>query len=291
MLQVSAPSARQFACIRILLGGYVAASLAAWIPHAELLLQARELVPLPDTPFPSVLEIVSSAALLRFLLASACAASLAYALGIWRRALAVVLWYAWACLVERVFIVSIPSDGYVGWLLLASALVPGGEALRSSEVRPGWRVPRELVQIAWVVAAVSYTASGIDKLFSETWREGNALGAVMSSAIARPWAAALAPSIPDGWWQLATWSALALECGHGALCAFRATRRWAWLGAVGMHLCVLASMQIESVSLAMLLFHGFLFDRAWLPSWVGRTSQRPLARTLLARRLLPRESA
>jgi hypothetical protein len=45
----------------------------------------------------------------------------------------------------------------------------------------------------------------------------------------------------------------------------RRTRRWAWYGAVAMHLSVLAVLQIGSVSIGMLIFHAFIFDPAWLP--------------------------
>jgi hypothetical protein len=265
VLAVNGPSATQFAWLRVALGCYLAAAFGAWIPHAELLLQARSLVPLPETPFPNALGWVPDAASLRAILAGLCAVGLVYAAGLWRRPLAIFLWYAWACLVGQVFIVMIPSDGYVGWLLLASALVPAGEGLHGRHSPPGWCVPSELVILAWIIAAVSYTASGLDKLGSATWRHGDALGIVLASPIARPSGAMLVQAVPEGWWQLATWSALALECGYGVLCVFGRTRRWAWLVAVVMHVGVLAFLQLASVSFAMLIFHGFLFDPAWLP--------------------------
>jgi hypothetical protein len=259
------------------LGTYVAVQLAAWVPHAELLLEARTLALVPETPFPNVLGALSSAFAVRMLLVAAAGAGLLFAAGIRRRALGLVLWYAWACLMERLYFLPIPSDGYVGWLLLASCLIPAGESWRRDAAAGRFEVPREIVLGAWLVLAVSYTASGIDKLASPSWTAGDAVAIVLRGPIAGAWGAWLVEHVPPGWFQLATWGALALECGYIGLCLWPAGRRFAWTGAVAMHAGVLALLQIESVAIAMLIFHGFVFDPRWLPQALRvRAASRPI---------------
>lgn len=245
-------AALQFACVRAALGAYLAAQLVHWLPHAELLHQARELLPL-RTGFPSVLRLASDATALRALLLGFTALALAYAAGLWRVPLAIALWYVWACLVERTILVAVPSDGYVGWLLLATAAVPRTDV-----------PPRELVTLSWLVLGASYLASGLDKWTSPSWRAGDALGIALTIPVAREWSPDLVSALPPIVLRLATWSALALECGCGVLCMVRAARPWIWLASMTMHLAVLALLRLESVSIAMLIFHAFQLEPEWL---------------------------
>ena len=113
----------QFAMVRIFLGLYLATFFALLVPHAATIYGRDGMFHMLDTtPFPNPL-LADSALAPPVFMAVFAALGLAYAAGLQRRALALLLWYGWACLINRLPFITIPSEGYVGWLLLASILV------------------------------------------------------------------------------------------------------------------------------------------------------------------------
>jgi hypothetical protein len=167
----------------------------------------------------------------------------------------------------------VPSDGYVGWLLLAMAVAPPGEHLRPAPNAPVWRLPIALHVGAWAVLALGYLVSGIDKLSSPSWVDGTALRLTMESPIAREWWGADALlALPDAAWALATWTVLGLELAFAPLCFLRTTRALAWTALATMHVLLLGLLDIAEVSAAMLIFHLLVFDPAWLP-WRAAASE------------------
>jgi hypothetical protein len=257
----------QFALVRIGLGLYLVAHCAALMPHAWALYGPQGLLP-PEhaAPFPSVLGYFDSRASLDGFLAAMMVLALAYAAGIERRVTAVLLWYGWACLVSRSPYLLVPHDGYVGWLLLATSLVPGREPLSLSRRGGQFWMPPTLYWGAWVVMATAYSISGIFKLESPSWRDGEAVRFVLECPFARlGWLRDALLSAPNGALHAATWGTLALEVLYLPLCLHGQTRRVVWTAMVGLHLVVLLVIDIASVSVAMLLAHLFTMDALWVP--------------------------
>src|SRR5690606_12902747 len=91
------------------------------------------------------------------------------------RVAAAWLWLVLLSLTARNPLINNPSLPYIGWLLLAHAVV-------------GWNHPKRrehLKQAAWIIMAVGYTYSGITKWSSPSWADGSALLAVLQNPLAR----------------------------------------------------------------------------------------------------------
>lgn len=191
--------------------------------------------------------------------------SLFYTLGLQRRWAAAVLALLWAFLNFRIPFVTVPSHGYIGWFLLVSILIPGGEPWSLSKRDLNWRMPPLILESAWFVIGLSYTASGLDKLLAPSWLNGEAMLLVLKSPVAfSSWGQELILSAPTWLTQILTWSALILEVVYAPLCLFKGTRKLAWIMIVALHLQALYLLDIRSVSIMMLIAHGFVFDPEWL---------------------------
>ncbi len=296
---------RQFACFRIALGGYLAVLFATSAPYAHEALGPDSLASIAGPRsaatglgFPNVLDAgwVSSPAWFLWL---AAALSLLLACGIWRRPASLLVWYAWACIFHSNVRFSDPSTFTIGWLLLACALVPHGEAWslvprtraaaapaeRGAEARAGaagtsgWQMPPILWIGAWIIMAIGYSLSGLDKLNTYGWPRGEALRYVASFPYARDnLVTSLLLGVP-ALTKLLTYGILALELLFAPLALVGTTRALAWLGATGMHLGILATCEFPSLTLGVLLMHGFTFDARWLTRdwWPGGRSTAPSA--------------
>jgi len=274
----------QYSVFRVVFGAYLCAhflSLAHWGPE---LFSDRGM--LPDTSasplafaFPNVLTVFDSPAFVTSLLLLAAGASALFAVGWYDRAAAVLLWYVWACLLGRNPLILNPGIPYVGWLLLAHAILPSapyGSVAARRRPDPGgtWRMPALLFAGAWILMAVGYTYSGVTKLVSPSWLDGTAVARVLENPLARPGplrAAIL--SLPDVLLRLGTWATLALELLFAPLALSRRLRPWIWSMALAMHLGLIALIDFADLSLGMVMLHLFTFDPAWVPAVKARTTE------------------
>ena len=175
MLGLIQPSERQVAQIRGLLGAYLLWHFATLLPYAGALFGSAGMLPdvtaLPSHGmFPNLLALSHLAAPGWFVLAG-CAASLLFGLGLLRRPMSLGLWFVWATLLNRNPFIDNPSIPYVGWLLLAYALIPTERVFRlggRSDEAP-WSMPPWLLGAAWLLLGLGYTLSGVDKLASPSW--------------------------------------------------------------------------------------------------------------------------
>lgn len=264
-------SPHQFALVRIGLGCYVATHVIGLIPRSWELYGPQGMLPAAHAaPFPSVLSLLTSRTELDAFLVVVLVLALTFAAGIARRATAVLLWYAWACFVSRSPYLLLPHDGYVGWMLLATSLVPGREPLSLARRADPLQMPAAIYWAAWGVVAIAYSVSGIFKLESPSWRSGEALRLVLECPFARVgWLQGALLKLPNPVLRLTTWVCLGVEILYAPLCLHRHTRRLVWTAMVGMHLAVLLVLDIASVSVAMLIVHSFTMDRRWLPAAAG----------------------
>jgi hypothetical protein len=267
---MSGPGPLVFAVFRVALGALVVAQVASFWPHAaELFARGGlgEVAPVGVAPlFPNPLALADDPWAVRLFLALLVGLGLALALGVARRAAAVALWYGWTCLGHADPFVQTVASAFVGWLLLASALVPPGEPLRPfGRARAGGgEVPRMLVVGGWVVLAVGYGLSGLDKLGSPGWREGEALRAAVGLPYARAWSAELLLALPDPVARAATWAGLGVELAFPAFALWRRTRPLAWAAGAALQLGLLGLFAFPGLTVGMLLMHLFLFDARWL---------------------------
>lgn len=280
MLGLTPPTARHFALFRVALGGYLVVHFVSLAPYAEELFSHNGMLPdaaqLPSAGFfPNPLANATRSAALGFVVALSLL-SLSLLAGLYRRWLAIPLWFGWACLFNRNPFIANPSLPYVGFLLLACAIVPNEPCLRPSLPRAerDWSIPRALYRGAWLLLGLGYTLSGLHKLGSPSWLAGTALRHVLELPLARDtWLRSALLSLPDWAFAGMTWGALAAEITALPLFLFRATRRLAWAGLIGMQLGILCLLDFADLTAAMLLFHAFVFEPgAWSLPRIGAGS-------------------
>jgi hypothetical protein len=258
---------------RALFGIYLAIHFVQLVPWAAEMFSSEGA--LPDAAlsplvgiFPSLLTWFDAPLMVQGLLVVLAGISVLFAAGVQDRLLAVVLWYGWASLFCRNPLILNPGLPYVGWLLLAHALMPSaGRLFDRNSLDPRWRIPPLLVTAAWVVMAVGYSYAGYTKLVSPSWMDGSALRYVLDSPLARPGVLReLLLSMPAAVLLGCTWVVLALEILYAPLALIKRLRLPLWLAMVVMHLGIIVLVDFADLSLGMLMIHAFTFDPRWLPA-------------------------
>jgi len=268
--------ARGFAALRIALGGYLVHHFVTQLPHAEELYGQHGVLPYPGLNpstlyLPATPWIFDSAARIQALLVLLAGGALLLLLGVARRSMAVALWLGLVVLLHRNNLTTNIGLPYLGWLLLATALVPEGEAFAlarpRAEARCDWRCPPLLVYGGWVVFGLSYSYAGWMKALAIEWSSGHALSLIAAQPIAYTMTATLVSDTPERVLELATWGTVAAELLCAPLVLFAPTRALVWCTLSLMQVGLLASLRLTELSLGVLLFHALLFD----PSWIART--------------------
>lgn len=269
-----------FALFRITMGLYLFVHFAMLVPYAGEVFSNAGMLPDPMLNptaafFPSVLHLAGSPAASQGGLVALAALSLSFAAGLGRRVAAVLLWYGWACLFNRNVLIANPGIPYVGWLLLASALVPLGEGLTPFRARdPAWKMPRALVAGAWVLLALGYSISGFHKMTAPSWLDGTAMLHLLSNPLARDWwVRDLLLLLPLSLLKAMTWGVLVLEAGFALFCLNKNGRFAVWLAMLAMHIGIIAVIDFADLTFGMIMVHIFTFDAEWL-GWLDRLRSR-----------------
>ncbi len=271
--QVKDIPAYWFASIRIVLGIYLALHFIHLVPYGAEVFGSEGLLPDARANFthgllPNPLEYTGTPWIAPAFLFALSLLSILFACGVWRRPTAILLWYGWACLFNRNNLISNPSLPYIGLLLLLCAVIPTGEGwcVLQKKENDKWFFPAWAYYTAWILMAVGYSFSGLDKIIeSPSWRDGTALSHVLHLPLARPGMLREGLlSLPEVFLKGATWGVLALEILFLPLSLNRKTRPWVWGAMVAMHLCILSLMAFTDLVAGMLLLHFFTFDPAWL---------------------------
>jgi predicted DCC family thiol-disulfide oxidoreductase YuxK len=265
----------QYSLFRAAFGLYLALHFTHLIPWgAELFsnvgaLSQSTLSPLARL-FPNVLVLFDAPWQVSALLGAAAASSLLFAVGLLDRSAAIFLWYVSACLLGRNPLIANPGIPYVGWLLLAHALLPrepyGSWGARGrSDPDGGWTMPQPILRAAWILMAFGYSYGGVTKLGSRSWIDGTAIRYVLENPFARPGIVRdLLVSLPDPLLRIATWGTLGLELLFVPLALFRRVRPLLWSALLAMHIVLVVLIDFTDLSLAMIMLHLFTFDPAWL---------------------------
>ena len=209
----------QYSLYRALLGAYLLTHFTMLMPWGpELFASGGVLASASLSPYigalPNPLAWCDSPFSVSILLAAGALCGAALVVGWFDRvgALLAALILGW--LYQRNPLIANPSLPLLGFLLVLHAFVPPRPfgslaAHRNSGGDRAWRLPVHLHHAAWVVLALSYSHSGITKLLSDSWTDGQTLRLVLENPLARDhllreWVLALPP------WALetATWGVL-----------------------------------------------------------------------------------
>lgn len=267
----------QYSIVRATFGVYLFIHFAALIPWAREVFE--QILPRDASPllrlFPNILAVADIAMPLVVL---AAIASIFFAIGLYDRVAAVLIWYVLACLFGRNPLIANPSLPFAGWLLLAHAFVPaapfGSWAARGrTDPRGGWTMPPAIHAAMWIVMSLGYTFSGWTKLVSPSWVDGTAMARVLANPLARPsFVQELMLSLPAPLMQVMTWGALGLELLYAPLALFRRVRPWIWLAMLAMHLGLMVLIDFADLSFMMVILHLFTFDPHWVRQRAAETT-------------------
>jgi hypothetical protein len=261
-----------FSFFRILFGAYLCIHLAMLIPYASEIWSSDGILPeasfnLTNGVFPNILNYFDSPLQVTLFVCILTICSIFITIGYKRALFAFILWYGWVCLFDRNNLISNPGIPFVGWLLLCCSLIPSGEGLSVSKVKKDWKLPKILFIGAWVIMAVSYTLSGIDKFNSPSWFDGTAILHLLNNPLARDWFIRdFLLLLPKELIYLMTWSILALEILFLPFSIWSKTRKYAWLLMVIMHFGILLIVDFADLTFGMLMIHAFTLDVNWIQS-------------------------
>ncbi len=271
MLKKSSISTYQFATFRIIFALYLIWHFAELIPYADELFSRDGLLADPALSptysfFPNILTLIDSSTLaLKAFLGLLLVLSFFILSGFQRRISAAILWYGWACLLNRNPLISNPGIPYVGLILVFLSTIPSGEAL-SKKTRVDWHFPASIYAAGWILLAAGYTFSGLVKLESPSWLDGSAMLHLTDNPLARPGLFRnIFLSLPESITDLFTYFSLAGEILFLPLSLTRKTRLIAWSWMFLMHLGIISMVAFADLTLGMLMMHLFLFDPGWLP--------------------------
>jgi len=206
--------------------------------------------------------------------------SILFTFGIYRRLNSLWLFYGWMSLLNRNPLISNPSLGYIGWILLSCALIPKGEKFLFFRKRNSnndkqyhhWEMPDVIYYGFWIILGVSYTASGLHKLscHNNTWIDGTALYYVLTSPLARPNNLINELLSSNGFIiKLMTWGSLVLEVSYLFIGTFYRTRKYYWLASIMFHMGILCTINFTDLTIGMIVVHLFSFDPSWF-EWSRR---------------------
>jgi predicted DCC family thiol-disulfide oxidoreductase YuxK len=266
----------QFRVFRVLFGLYLLDHFLSLLPWGAELFSSQGVLPNGDLSpliylFPNIFLLSDSPLFVAFCLVAAAVFSLFFTIGKLHRLMAILVWYFWACLYGRNPMIGNPSLPFIGWLLLAYALIPasspvGVSGATKTQTAP-WKMPSDIYAAAWILMALAYTYSGFSKLVSPSWVDGTALVHVLANPLARDTILrTFLLALPAWLLKAATWGALLLELSFAPLALFRRLRPILWLCMVGLHLGLLVLVNFTDLTAGMLILHFFTFDPAWIRS-------------------------
>ncbi len=265
----------KYSVYRALFGLYLAIHYFRLVAWGQELFSKEGLLPTPSLSplaylFPNVLAIWDSPFFVQALLVGAVCLSFLFAIGLWDRAAAGLLWYLGACFLGRNPLISNPALPYIGWLLLAHTFLPEAPcgslmARIRGKSNEDWQMTPSIYLVAWIVMALGYTYSGAMKMTSPSWWDGSALERILTNPLARPGylrlcLLALPPVLLKG----VTWGSLGLEIAFAPLALVRRARAWIWGCMLCLHLVLLLLISFPDLTVGMVLLHLFTFNPAWL---------------------------
>ncbi len=267
----------QFALFRIGFGVYLVVHFAMLLPYGAELFSNRGVLADPTLNplfglFPNPLVWWGTPGFVCVYLSVAIGLSLMFTLGAGRRFSAVGLWFIWASLYNRNNLIINPGIPYVGLMLILCALLPRGDRLSIGSWRhknndaplSSWYFPAMIYWVAWGLLALGYTFSGVVKLSSPSWINGETIRLLLDNPLARTGLMRdLMLRLPDLALKSITWISLAAEVSFIFLSFNRRTRLIAWLLMIGIHLGIVMVIDFADLTLGMLMIHWFTLDPEW----------------------------
>ncbi|MBI5456749.1 hypothetical protein HY969_03320 [Candidatus Kaiserbacteria bacterium] len=272
----------QFSLWRALFGIYLLFYAIREFPYRYELYTSVGMLPDPVISYiygylPNFLNVFDSPETITLVFAVLFLSVICIIIGFFRLPNALITWLILSMLFGRNVLTEDPSLPFTGLLLIFLCIIPSREPLSTDRFLFGrrgpeeWYMPWGVYWGAWFVLGLSFTASGIDRLFSETWQNGTAMYYILHQPIAFDyWFVHYLQSLPH--WTIAgqTWAAASTYTLSLPLIFWERTRSIIWLLWVLMFIYVLATLDLTEVVLGMLLYFLFLFDSRWIPDAIWK---------------------
>lgn len=213
-------------------------------------------------------------------------ASAMLAVGALRRSAAVIQLVCLAVVLRMFPLVFEIHLDYWGWLLVFFVFAPGEQPEKLpkwpwSNSSSNWALSKAWAWSYWISFGASYSLSGLSKLNSKAWTDGEVMAAYFKSNIPSlnlNWIADLSPEVLQTISAIVAWpEALALP-----LALFQKTRGLIWLVITVGQLQMIFFSRINHISIMMVIFSLFAYDKRWHSSLVlrlKRMSQRGRLKT------------
>jgi hypothetical protein len=197
--------------------------------------------------FPNILNILNPISVLCTLILL----SLCLFLNKFTSVSSLLLWYGWACLLNRNILIQNPGIPYVGWMLLAYTLLGCASFDKFRDYR--------IYYYGWFLLCLGYTVSGLHKLSCISWLNGNAVEIILSGALSRNNILCnIILSLPPSVLKLLTWSSLALEITYLPLGSFYHLRPlYSFLG-IMFQIGILLTINFADLTFGMIMIHLFV---------------------------------
>jgi hypothetical protein len=186
-----------FVIFRFLLGIFLLYYYITEIPYIDEIYSNQGLIPSADLNstfgyFPSILYVFDSPFFVKIIFIIGAVISCLFAFGICPRIGSFLLWYIQTSLYNRNNLVGEPAMAFVGLLLVMFVLVPKTKQLiqvilgnKRDSMRDTVFVPVYLFYMPIFIFCLTFTLSAIDKLYAESWVNGQALNLILSLNIGR----------------------------------------------------------------------------------------------------------
>lgn len=265
----------QYSIFRALFGIYLFIHFSYLLPWgAEIFSSGGMLSDSSKSPlinlFPNILTIIDKPWFICVFVSSAAFAASFFIAGYKDKFAALWMWFVLACLFGRNPLIANPSLPYAGWMLLAHLFIPPdpyGSFSAKGRMNPAgtWNMPKNIFLAAWIVLALSYSYSGYTKLLSPSWVTGENINYVLNNPLARNyflrdfflW-------LPPIFLKLVTWIILYVELFFAILVLIPKLRVIMWLFMLIIQFGFAFLLNFLDSTAAMLLFHIFTFDPAWV---------------------------
>lgn len=270
-------TATPFALYRICLGTYLTIHFARLLPVATELFSNQGVIDdvsvLPSFgKLPVFLFTYDNPFVVHLFIWSLVICSILFTIGFHRHICSAWLYYGWMSLLNRNPLISNPSLGYIGWILLSCICIPKGERLgfllseeqrMKESTRKRWQVPDVLYYGMWIIVGVSYTASGFHKLQCPSWIDGTALYYVLTGPLVRQ--NFVVDILVSNMFliKIMTWSSLFLEISALFLGTFYRTRKYYWVMFMMFHFGILTTINFGDLTFGMIMAHLYTFDPSW----------------------------
>jgi ABC-type multidrug transport system fused ATPase/permease subunit len=126
-----------------------------------------------------------------------------------------------------------------------------------------WKISDALYYGAWIVMGLSHAVSGLHKLGSPSWINGDAMQLIFEGPLARQNIIVLTLLNFPFVLKLMTWGLLFAEISFMFLGTFYHLRKWYWMFSVFLHIIVLFTINFSDLTFGILMIHFFTFDVRW----------------------------